>query len=268
MQFRLISDVHNEFFNESNQYELPVIPGESEMILIIAGDFTMLKKARQASGVITDYASRFKHVLYVPGNHEYYGGRIDDRKNHEQFLEMNPLKLDNVHFMRRKSIAIEGIRFIGATLWTDMNNRCPITEWDLQMKMNDFKAITYFDQLRNNYGKYKVRNWLNEHTKDFLFIRQELEEAQEEQIVVISHHAPSTLSKDDRYLEDRYGVYGYCNNLEDFILSHPKIKYWCHGHVHQKQDYFIGGTNVVCNPHGYIINGEETGFYDKEVYTI
>ena len=49
---------------------------------------------------------------------------------------------------------------------------------------------------------------------------------------------------------------GYASDLSDFILDHPQIKLWTHGHMHQCFDYMIGSTRVVCNPRGY--EGYET----------
>jgi hypothetical protein len=45
---------------------------------------------------------------------------------------------------------------------------------------------------------------------------------------------------------------GYCSNLEEFILDHPQIRLWTHGHMHDPSDYMIGETRVVCNPRGYV----------------
>jgi len=44
---------------------------------------------------------------------------------------------------------------------------------------------------------------------------------------------------------------GYASDLSNFILDHPQIKLWTHGHMHQCFDYMIGSTRVVCNPRGY-----------------
>jgi hypothetical protein len=44
---------------------------------------------------------------------------------------------------------------------------------------------------------------------------------------------------------------GYASNLSEFILDHPRIKAWTHGHMHQQFDYMVGDTRVVCNPRGY-----------------
>jgi len=44
----------------------------------------------------------------------------------------------------------------------------------------------------------------------------------------------------------------YSSSLDEFILDHPQIKLWTHGHTHEDFDYMIGTTRVFCNPRGYI----------------
>lgn len=43
----------------------------------------------------------------------------------------------------------------------------------------------------------------------------------------------------------------YCSDLSNFILDHPQIKYWIHGHLHDAVDYMIGSTHITSNPRGY-----------------
>jgi hypothetical protein len=44
---------------------------------------------------------------------------------------------------------------------------------------------------------------------------------------------------------------GYSSDLSEFIMDHPQIKLWTHGHTHEEFDYMIGSTRIVCNPRGY-----------------
>lgn len=266
--FRLISDVHNEFFTSENHYNLPVIDNEKDMILIIAGDFTSLSLAKEAAPAITSYGKRFKHVLYIPGNHEYYKTRIDEPTNRRQFDNMNPEGLENIHFMIRDSITIDGTKFIGCTLWTNINNNCPVTQFHLDGRMSDFRVITYYDKVRDNYSRFRPVHWLLEHAKDIAFLKKEVENSEVDDIVVITHHAPSFRSQDDRYLDDQMSNHGYMNNLDLFVMDNPQIRYWVHGHIHKKLDYMINTTNVLCNPHGYSFHGEVTGFVDGDTYEL
>ena len=44
---------------------------------------------------------------------------------------------------------------------------------------------------------------------------------------------------------------GYSSDMNDYILDHPQIRLWTHGHTHHPFDYRIGSTRIVCNPRGY-----------------
>ena len=263
MEFRLISDVHNEFYDETTQYSLPYLSGDENRVLVIAGDFTMLKRAAKTASTFTSMAKRFKAVVYVPGNHEYYGFRIDPIAARKKFQEMNPEGLTNVHFLIRDSVVIDGVRFVGATLWTNMDRNNPLIEFELRMKMNDFKAITYYDAIRQSYQVFKPYHWLREHKADLEYIGFAVE-LSDEPCIVVTHHAPSFQSRDPAYEHDRYGNFGYMSELDQFIHCNPNISHWLHGHIHHPSDYIIGCTNVICNPYGYA--GEDVQFLDRSFY--
>ena len=55
-----------------------------------------------------------------------------------------------------------------------------------------------------------------------------------------------------RYKNDTLVNGAYSSDLSEFILDHPQIKLWTHGHTHDTFDYMIGSTRIVCNPRGYI----------------
>ena len=74
--------------------------------------------------------------------------------------------------------------------------------------------------------------------------------------VVVTHHAPSPLSISEFYKNDRLMNGAFHSNLTDFILDRPQIALWCHGHMHNNSNYWVGETKVVCNPRGY--TGHET----------
>jgi hypothetical protein len=89
------------------------------------------------------------------------------------------------------------------------------------------------------------------------YIQQIVEGKFDQKFVVVGHHAPSRLSTHARYADDAIMNGGYSSSLDDYIIDHPQIKLWTHGHTHHDFDYMIGSTRVVCNPRGYI-NYEES----------
>jgi hypothetical protein len=88
------------------------------------------------------------------------------------------------------------------------------------------------------------------------FIKQTVEADATKRYVVVGHHSPSRLSTHPRYQHQHIMNGGYSSELDDFILDHPQIKLWTHGHTHEDFDYMIGGCRILCNPRGYI-NYEE-----------
>jgi Icc-related predicted phosphoesterase len=86
----------------------------------------------------------------------------------------------------------------------------------------------------------------------FGFIRTVVEGNFDRKYVVVGHHAPSKASTHPRYQNDTLMNGGYSSSLDEFIIDHPQIKLWTHGHTHEDFDYMIGSTRIVCNPRGYI----------------
>ncbi len=73
----------------------------------------------------------------------------------------------------------------------------------------------------------------------------------DQKFVVVGHHAPSKSSTHPRYADEVIMNGGYSTALDEFIMNHPQIKLWTHGHTHEDFDYMVGSTRIVCNPRGY-----------------
>jgi len=84
--------------------------------------------------------------------------------------------------------------------------------------------------------------------------------------VIVGHHAPSKQSIKPRYRSDNLINGAYSSDLSEFILDHPQIKLWTHGHTHDIFDYKIGETRVLCNPRGYM-NYEKCADYFELLFT-
>jgi len=116
--------------------------------------------------------------------------------------------------------------------------------------MNDYKVI----RITPKYRKLNPTDTLNFHKDSKKYLLNQLQTLNEN-VFVISHHAPSYQSIPQEYKKNANGA--YCSNLDTLILNHPQIKYWVHGHTHNAFDYMIEGCRVVCNPGGY--PGQNTG---------
>lgn len=237
-------------------------------VLIMAGDIMEAGHLRRADNAkkdtfladryrrfINEELVKYRHVIYVAGNHEHYGNSYND--THDRIKRELP---DNVRFLEGETFKIEDVNFFGGTLWTDMNKGDPITASTLKQGMADFSgAIKFGDGVRVD-TLYGDSYWTNKFTPAYakgIFhetmekLKQFVESIPDEKVVVVTHHAPTELSIDPYYKDQYHMNGGYHSRLGDFILDHPNIKVWCHGHMHNFTDYMIGDTRVLANPRGY-----------------
>ena len=284
MKIAVASDLHLEFgdlyFDNSDHADVLILSGD----ICVAADIGrpdphgILESAR--SNRIVDFFKRcsfqFPHVIYVLGNHEHYHGDFATTSNKiKSMLESN--MLSNVYLLDNEIKQIDDVTFIGGTLWTDMNKEDPITLYHMKSMMNDFRCVTNsnrvvnyktYEQIngvdnrersvfRERVGKFSPEDAVDEFRKFTGFIQQIVEGKFDQKFVVAGHHAPSRSSTHARYADDTVMNGGYSSSLDEYMIDHPQIKLWTHGHTHHDFDYRIGSTRVVCNPRGYI-NYEES----------
>jgi Icc-related predicted phosphoesterase len=192
-----------------------------------------------------DVCSKFKSVVYVMGNHEHYKNTFTDT---EDMLKEALAEYDNLHILNNNYVKLYGVKFIGATLWTNMNKNCPLTKNHLMNYMNDFRIIKYRD-LNNNYFKFSPEIAYSEHRLSVNYIGHQLADEPNVPTVVVTHHAPSMRSVHEKYSDQHLMNGGYASDLEHMMTDNVKL--WCHGHMHDSFDYMVNNTRVVCNPLGY-----------------
>lgn len=235
---RLYNDIHNEF----DVYDIPVLPNEAETILSIAGDIYNRKCLMEW---LRPLAARFKAIVCVLGNHDYWKGDVDKIPFEIQhWLDQNPLP--NVHVLFDSHVMIDGVLFFGGTGWTDLNNRDPLTMINYK-PFNDFRYI----RCRNYSKRWSPNEMYDRHQHFKAKMRYVLDEQKDVRTVVLSHHAPHQLSSDPRH-QNFFDNGFYYSDLSSLILDYPQIVLWHHGHVHYKNIYQIGDTFVACNPRGYV----------------
>jgi Icc-related predicted phosphoesterase len=194
--------------------------------------------------------AKYRKVFMVMGNHEHYGFQYHKTYNH--IREQLPA---NVHLLEDECYELDGVLFIGATLWTDMNRGDELTLFHMKSMMNDYRQITMFNEVKNVYHRLQPERTMADHYRSRAYIRQILEENRANgrrlPVVVMTHHAPSKASTKPRYLNDTIMNGGYSSDLSELILDNPEIQVWTHGHTHDNFDYMIGSTRIICNPRGY-----------------
>lgn len=248
MKIRVASDLHLEFIKRwcgkkpAFSIAVPEHPYDSESVLILAGDIlvagTGFDSAIEAFPEEWEYiTSRFKYVIYINGNHDYYGGTFfKNIENQKKAAEA----YGNLYFLEKDRIVLDGQGFIGTTLWSNIPAQFYM---NLQRGMHDYCCITHDKFGKGYYITVNDTNEMFSKNNDYLCSNIKTDD------VVITHHSPSWKSVHKKYIGD-YFNYGYHNDLDNLILmKEPKV--WVHGHTHESMNYMIGKTNVICNPRGY-----------------
>jgi Icc-related predicted phosphoesterase len=278
MKIKLVSDLHLEFS------DVNVVNDQNYDVLILGGDICIAQdlhdhpepanttdQAAIANGTglgrrqltaqrFRDFFKRcsfqFPHVIYIMGNHEFYNGKFYAGI---EYMRNECAKYPNVYMLEQDTKIIDDVVFVGGTLWTNMNKRDPLTMHAIEGMMNDFRII------RNDARNYAPMSALDvaiRHDKTLAYIEHMVHVHKNKKCVVVGHHSPSFQSAHPMYAHETLMNGGYHSDLSEFILDHPQIKLWTHGHTHHPFDYVIGETRVVCNPRGYENDGysENTGW--------
>ncbi|MFI3121156.1 MAG: metallophosphoesterase [Methylococcaceae bacterium] len=242
MRINYFSDIHLEF----GSLEAP--DNDADMI-IAAGDIGV-----GSEGV--DWLKTLnKPVLYVAGNHEFYADE------YQQTLQLirNQCAGSQVSFLENDSIIVQGVRFLGCTLWADLFIEGDQKAEALGQTLNDFRRIQFgerrFDTVQFSRLYQNSRAWLE----------RQLARPFAGKTVVISHHAPSLWSWNGSALALK--KLAYCNDLKP-LLHEYEIAAWFHGHVHSPMDYRITDTRILCNPRGYLGTKIVAGFDRNRVVEI
>jgi hypothetical protein len=209
-------------------------------------------------------AFQYPHVVYVAGNHEFYNGKF---YKGIQYLRDECAKYPNVYFLEKDTKIIDDIVFVGGTLWTDMNKHDPLTLHAVRDMMNDFRLIKN-DQ--KGFTPLKPADTVIRHRETLQYIKHIVSEHKDKTCVVVGHHSPSFQSCHPQYANNYLMNGAYHSDLSEFIIDHPQIKLWTHGHTHHPFDYVIGETRVVCNPRGYENDGysEQTGWDPAKIVEV
>lgn len=223
MQITYFSDVHLEF----GRSEFPRHDGD---IVVAAGDIAPGCNAvpwLEQSGDIP--------VVYVAGNHEFYG---EDASATTALLRRRSHAAGTVHFLEKNRFEYMGVRFLGTTLWASFNRGDASLMRHLERRMSDFSYI------RCGQRKLRAHDVLHAHHASLSWLMEQLETKFAGPTVVVTHHAPSMRSW-HRESDDKRR-HAYCSDLE-FVARRYSIDLWIHGHTHTKCKYRLGNTTVVCN---------------------
>ena len=240
-KIRYVSDIHLEYGVDIKKFD-----GEGD-ILVLSGDIMSRYYEVDYDKFFELVSKGYKDIIYVMGNHEYYYGDIETEI--EEIKRML-IKYKNIYVLENELKEIRGQKFYCGTMWTDFGNN-PLYELVAKKGMNDFKVI------RKGNRTFTPTDAKEKHKK-FL---EGLTPYLQEDIIVVTHHSPTLKTINDKYKGSNLN-YAFASDLEG-IIKGSKIRYWIHGHVHNRIKVEIGNCEVVCNAHGY--EGELEDFSYKEL---
>ncbi|MEO6920421.1 MAG: metallophosphoesterase [Collimonas sp.] len=252
MKISLLSDLH-----------LSVHPMEAPQtdadVVVLAGD---IWRPAEAVGWARQFSAP---TLFVAGNHEFYGRDLAGAVTELRAAA----KASNVHVLQQQSVVLDGVRFLGCTLWTDFRFFSSEEQRALGLSQA-VELIRDFSQIRVAPDSPAL---FTPAVSQLLFddsvawLDRQFSQPHDGTTVVISHHAPSPQSVHPRFAGSPLNAC-FVSDLEQRILQwQPAL--WLHGHLHDSFDYRIGATRVVCNPRGYARAGkEENPLFDPNLSLI
>lgn len=239
MKLHILSDLHMSV-------QAMERPRSDADVVILAGDIH-----RPADAV--EWAKGFdRPVVYIPGNHEFYGGTMPAILGELRRLCAG----SNVHLLDNEAVVLGGARFLGSTLWTDFRiageGEAQAHAMAESQKFNrDFTRISVAEASgerpltpRDSAALFEANaRWLD----------AALGQAFDGPTVVVTHHAPSAKSVPERFAGSPLNT-NFVSDAE-WLLRGRRARLWIHGHLHDSFDYEVDGTRVLCNPRGYARDG-------------
>lgn len=234
VKIRVLSDLHLEL----HDWNPPDVAAD---VIVLAGDIHS-----GARGI--EWARRqfpLTPVFYVPGNHEFYGWDIQETLPRLQQAG----RRFGVDVLQGRGVIIGGVRFLGATLWTDFALHGADVQ-SIARAMSDAKyGMSDFSVIRHGaHGVFRPEHSRAMHVEQVCWLRERLADEFPGPTVVITHHLPHPRSLHWKCWGSPLNP-GFASDLS--LLMGPPVAAWIHGHIHESCDYLEQGTRVLCNPRGY-----------------
>lgn len=249
-KFKLMSDLHLEFFDRP-RYGVPEQPcweptpndQDKDTVLLLAGDIHV---GTAAWPWIKKMCKRYKEVVYILGNHEFYTKKYNETINQWRELQLDPEYAETFTFLHNDCYINfdDGFRIFGATLWTRVTD--PFMIWRGAQIMNDYNVI-----IDDRYGlkTLTVDDTNQYHTETIELLEKFLNQRFDGKTIVMTHHLPHELCVHKQF--ENSPLNDYFRTDLDWLINKYDIDYWVHGHTHNNVDIHVGKTRILCNPRGY-----------------
>jgi len=237
LKIQILSDLHLDRHRDHGREFVNSLDGSGVDALIIAGDLADVINQRSITGewILPALCDKYEKVLYVVGNHEYWGASFESA---QEFFAQREEQLENLTWMHRKVVEIKGRRILGCTMWFPVDTVRLLLDHRAAsdgVGMNDFVEIVDF-----------VENIQDQSSGDYRFLKENMQEGD----VVVTHHIPSRNGLDPLYKFSDLNRF-FVTPCEVLTIE-KKPSMWIHGHTHHKSSYEMEpGVQVHCNPLGY-----------------
>jgi predicted phosphodiesterase len=239
MKFSIVSDLHFDRHRDKGISFVDSLQTDGLDGIIIAGDMGEQKDIDLPLGL---FCKKFKRVIRVNGNHEFYGSSKEEVEANE---EKRKKKYKNYHLLNNEMLEIEGKRFLGTTLWF---NYVPL---EITKDWSDFHYIKKFGDWVF-YENRAARKFLEKNTR--------------KGDIIITHYLPSEISINEKFKNNPWNCFFVCDM--EWLIEDRKPAVWIHGHTHCALDKQLEETRIICNPLGYIGYEGNTGFIENLILEI
>jgi len=277
MNIDFVSDMHMEI-NGNVTDQIKFKDGTKNDVLILAGDTTCYRffdsKRTDASSrsmrrrfekFIVEDCHRYEYILFIPGNHEYYGFYMEDA---DEWFE------DKLQMIDRRLVMFNNKWFhnnycsiIGSTFWTSFSDPSDPFQWNIKRSvedgMNDYHVIKKVKDVKETIDADYTQEL---HRKSFEYIKLCHEnhnaDIAKRKLVIATHHGPSMKSHSSLRFKDNDLKFGYLSEYGNWIAD-TSIDAWIHGHTHHNVEYMINECRVTSAMYGYL--GHDRSLSNKQM---
>ena len=229
MRLHILSDLHLEV---DPSFRPPATDAD---VLILDGD---IAPGTDGLAAFADYGTP---VIYVPGNHEFYHADVTAMTGHLKAYAADA----GIHLLERDELVLDGVRFLGTTLWTDFALYGPARQ-EVAFEQSK-RTVLDFRRIRNRDRFLTPEDTIDFHRDAVNWLSGRLATPFRGATVVITHHAPHPASVHPRWRDNPVNP-AFVSDLTRLMGT---ACLWIHGHTHDSFDYTVGATRVLCNPKGY-----------------
>lgn len=244
MRLQIFSDVH---FDVYDVFRPKLAPGVD--CVAVAGD--LCEGIERGMRWLRDQLGPVVPIVLVPGNHEYF----DRVRGDERAAGARAAVDHDVTLLDDDVAIINGVRFIGSTLWADFELFGAHLKWET-MTLSQGLMVDHRRIWEAPGRRFSPEDALAQHRASRGFIARRLAEPFAGPTVVVTHHGCHPRSLAAKFRDDLVSA-AFISDLGDVIEAHQPTL-WLHGHTHVFCDYRVGPTRIICNPHGYA--GENPAF--------